>query len=55
VIADLMIAGTDFKQAAIRRSRQEPIGNGETAAGLARPGWPLGQLDSNPVGGPKKN
>jgi predicted nucleotidyltransferase len=34
-IADLLIAGTDYQQEAIRRARQEPIGNGESAAVLA--------------------
>lgn len=30
-IADLLIAGTDYQQQAIRRAREEPIGNGENA------------------------
>jgi predicted nucleotidyltransferase len=33
-IADLLIAGTDYQQEAIRRARQEPIGNGESVAVL---------------------
>jgi hypothetical protein len=33
-IADLLIAGTDYQQEAIRRARREPIGNGESAAFL---------------------
>jgi len=28
-IADLLIAGTDYQQEAIRRAREEPLGNGE--------------------------
>jgi predicted nucleotidyltransferase len=33
-IVDLLIAGTDYQQEAIRRAREEPIGNGESAAVL---------------------
>jgi hypothetical protein len=33
-IADLLIAGTDYQQEAIRRAVPEPIGNGESAAVL---------------------
>jgi hypothetical protein len=34
-IADLLIAGTDYQQEAIRRARLEPAGNGETIPVLA--------------------
>jgi hypothetical protein len=34
-IADLLIAGTDYQQEAIRRAVAEPLGNGESAAVLA--------------------
>ncbi len=30
-IADLLIAGTEYQQEALRRAREEPIGGGETA------------------------
>jgi predicted nucleotidyltransferase len=33
-IADLLIAGTDYQHEAIRRAREEPIGNGEHVAVL---------------------
>ena len=34
-IADLLIAGTEYQQEAIRRARHEPAGNGETVPVLA--------------------
>lgn len=46
-IADLLIAGTDYQHEAIRRAREEPIGNGVPTSALVWRVCACPQADSN--------